>query len=574
MEARALNGSGSNGSGVLQSRLGCAVIAADGSVRRSNAAFTRLLGYNADVLSSLSLAQLTDPGMAEQLRRDALDDELGNGRDCSFSRADGTPIWVHAIASPVEHGSDQFVLQIVSIERQKVTEASLALSESRLNVALEAAGQGVWDHDIITDAMFYSRGWRQMRGIPADEYVSGSMAAWMERVHPDHRGHLASEVKSQDNTHDGFRVLEYRERHRRGHYIWIQSRGRAVAWDKNGVATRTVGTDTDITERKESELQFAIISRRLELALEVSRVGVWEQDLDTGHVIWDRRMHEIYGRGQQTEALSEHDWEFAIHPDDRQRAKHEFSSAVECRSDYTSEFRVYLPDGSIRHVRSRGRYFPVEMSAGKLIGAEWDITHDVERAEQLYDARLLAEARFNELQKAQQRIRHAALHDHLTGLPNRRFLDQKLEELQPVISSDGRSVALLHIDLDWFKQINDRFGHAAGDFMLQHVAGVLRQNAGEDDFIARVGGDEFVILSWFRDSDVSLRAIAASIIEALTEAVPHDGAMLQVGASIGIAHASDKSGATAVLLQQADVALYRAKALGRNRYELAPSQAA
>lgn len=105
--------------------------------------------------------------------------------------------------------------------------------------------------------------------------------------------------------------------------------------------------------------------------------------------------------------------------------------------------------------------------------------------------------------------------------------------------------------------------------MLQHVAGVLRRNAHDDDFIARVGGDEFVIVSWFSDSDAALRTTAARIIEVLTQTVPHDGVVLQVGASIGIAYAGDGIVSPAALLQRADVALYRAKALGRNRYELA-----
>ncbi|MET3901446.1 diguanylate cyclase (GGDEF)-like protein/PAS domain S-box-containing protein [Devosia sp. UYZn731] len=561
--------------GLTGGKLGCCVVSADGSIVFGNAAFCALLGYGADVLSTLNLIQLTSSDTAAQLRHNAIHDALGVGLDCSLVRGDGTPIWVHAVASLGSNlPNGEIVLQVVGIERQKAIEAALALSESRLNFALEAAGQGVWDHDIPTDTMFYSPGWRQMRGIAPDEEVNGALEAWLARIHPDDRGHIHAEVKLQNTGHEAFRVLEYREQHRNGHFIWIQSRGRPVAWNENGLAIRTLGTDTDITKRKESELQFQVISRRLELALEVSQIGVWEQDLDTGHVIWDRRMHEIYGRGQRDEALSEHDWEFAIHPADRNRAKHEFSSAVQNRSDYTSEFRIVLPEGNIRHIRSRGRYFTAALGRGKLIGAEWDITHDVERTEQLYDARLLAEARFNELQMAQNRIRHAAMHDHLTDLPNRRFLDHKLAEQLPFVGADGRRMALLHIDLDWFKQINDRFGHAVGDFMLQHVADILRQNARNDDFIARVGGDEFVLLSWFGDSDASLRSVASSIIEALTKNVPHDGLTLQIGASIGIAYAEDASVSATTLLQRADVALYRAKALGRNRYELATAQAA
>jgi diguanylate cyclase (GGDEF)-like protein/PAS domain S-box-containing protein len=556
------------GPNAWRGRLGCAVFRADGSLRFANAGFAALLGYEADALSGINLAQLAGSEVVEHLRLGARRGEIG--LDCSFVGRDGAAVCVHVDASGSPDGD--LVLQLVGVEDEQ-SEMELELSESRLNFALDAAGQGVWDHDVSSNTMYYSPGWRQMRGIPLGEAVDGAVASWMERVHPDDRGQILSILDTPTPGADGFRMMEYRERHRLGHYIWIQSRGRAVAWDENGVTTRTLGTDTDITERKERELEFEIISQRLELALEVSQIGVWEQNLDTGDVIWDRRMHEIYGR-QQIEALSSLDWELALHPADLQRAKDDFSAAVRTRSDYLSEFRIIMPDGRIRHIRSRGRYFAASVGEGKLVGAEWDITHDVERAEQLYDARLLAEARFEELQKAQKRIRHAAMHDHLTDLPNRRYLDEKLAASLTSLDAHGRRLAVLHIDLDWFKEINDRFGHAAGDFVLQHVAGVLRRNCRDDDFIARVGGDEFVVLSWFGESDSALRTTASRIIEALGETIAHGDIEMKIGASIGIAYSGGEPVSASALLQRADVALYRAKALGRNRFELAALQAA
>src|SRR3569833_4373023 len=125
--------------------------------------------------------------------------------------------------------------------------------------------------------------------------------------------------------------------------------------------------------------------------------------------------------------------------------------------------------------------------------------------------------------KATQRIEHTSLHDALTHLPNRRYLDRVLQERAAACTTEGGGVALLHIDLDRFKQINDTLGHAAGDAMLVHAAAVLRKHVRADDFVARIGGDEFVVVSPLRNGRRDLTRLATRIIDRMHQPMPYMG---------------------------------------------------
>lgn len=164
----------------------------------------------------------------------------------------------------------------------------------------------------------------------------------------------------------------------------------------------------------------------------------------------------------------------------------------------------------------------------------------------------------------------AALHDPLTGLPNRRYLDEALSSRSAAAKAENATVTVMHVDLDRFKQINDTLGHAAGDFILKRVADVLRDRALAESFIARVGGDEFVILAPDNVESQALVNNAEAIINALGEPVLYQGTPCYFGASIGIGIASAKAGSADInrLLEDADIALYRAKEHGRGRVEV------
>lgn len=312
-------------------------------------------------------------------------------------------------------------------------------------------------------------------------------------------------------------------------------------------------------ERQKNYAELRLLSQRLEVALDASGIGVWEHDLATERLVWDDRVNEIYGKPLDGKPRGYDDWASTIHPDDLERALQDFDAAAATQTLYSSQYRLVLPDGAIRHVRARANFLQDKSGATKLIGAEWDVTSDVLLNENLVRERQLSESKNAELELAKARVEHVALHDSLTGLPNRRYLDEMLA----AGSSDGR-MALLHLDLDRFKHINDTLGHAAGDAMLMHASKVIKANAGMSDFVARIGGDEFVVVSHGR-SDDELATLAERIIEEIRQPVDYHGHQCWFGVSIGIAANSDVEAKQ--LLVNADLALYRAKSRGRNRHE-------
>jgi diguanylate cyclase (GGDEF)-like protein len=170
-----------------------------------------------------------------------------------------------------------------------------------------------------------------------------------------------------------------------------------------------------------------------------------------------------------------------------------------------------------------------------------------------------------ERRRGERRIEHMAFHDHLTGLPNRLYLENELEGALARARRRAESLALLYIDLDRFKLVNDGFGHAAGDAVLQQTAERLRASCRETDFVARQGGDEFMVLleSLHGDSATHASAIAAKIIERLREPFEIDGTEFELGATIGISLYPRDAQTPDNLLKHADAAMYQARRVGR-----------
>lgn len=322
-----------------------------------------------------------------------------------------------------------------------------------------------------------------------------------------------------------------------------------------------------IGERQRNYAELRRLSRRLELALEASAIGVWEHDLATNDLSWDDRVNEIYGKPSDGGPRGYSDWAGAIHPQDLAGANADFDRAVASRGTYSSEYRIIRSDGEIRHVRAKATIYQAPNETAKMIGAEWDVTADVLLNTDLVRAKQLSESKNAELGAAKARIEHIALHDSLTGLPNRRYLDQMLEEYTANAKRDGCYAALLHIDLDRFKHINDTLGHAAGDAMLVHASAVLRSKVENGGFVARIGGDEFVVLCTVNDDIKQLALLADRIISQMGEPVYYRGHRCRFGVSVGIAVDNRKDAEAKHLLMNADIALYRAKSRGRNRHE-------
>ena len=172
-----------------------------------------------------------------------------------------------------------------------------------------------------------------------------------------------------------------------------------------------------------------------------------------------------------------------------------------------------------------------------------------------------------EINKAKKMAEHHSLHDPLTNLPNRRFLDRKMKQF----GNRDTKVALLHIDVDHFKQINDTKGHDAGDFILMHVAHTLEDLVRDRDFVARVGGDEFVVLAHISEKEdprMQITALAERVIKKLSQSISYENEPCRLSVSVGVDIKLDKTVDMKTLFLNADTALYRAKFEGRNRFDI------
>jgi len=291
--------------------------------------------------------------------------------------------------------------------------------------------------------------------------------------------------------------------------------------------------------------------RKLALALESSQIGIWEHNLVTDEVIWDKRLCEIY----EVEVSATIIWIDHVHPQDRDQASAEFDEAIRTKSSYSSQFRILLPDGRVRHLRSRAHYYEDHDGIPFFIGAEWDVTADVLMQEELL-------RRAQQLEESYRLLEYSALHDYLSGLPNRHALDQFLAARG---TPETFSSAVLHIDLDNFKEVNDRLGHHVGDQVLRAFSARLAASLPVNGFAARTGGDEFIVILDHASLDQA-RTLAEQVLEAAAATrTDVDLVGIDIGASVGLAygHASFEQ-----LLAQSDLALYKAKDMGRRRYQV------
>jgi diguanylate cyclase len=385
-----------------------------------------------------------------------------------------------------------------------------------------------------------------MRGIPDNEVIDPDQEKWLARVHPDDVPRVLATVDKQDAGQDGYDTLEYRERHRDGHWVWILSRGKPVAWDENGTPIRTVGTDTDITRLKHAESELAEEKERLRVTLESIGDGVISTDAEE-RVIFMNPIAEAMTGWSEAEALGRRVSEVFIAKSEStgEPAIDHVASCLASGAPSRIEDDVILAarDGTGRGVS--GTAAPVRTEDNRMIGA------------------VLVFKDATQSQELQRRLTHSANHDGLTGLPNRTAFASALAEAQRQAGQEQRSHMLCFIDLDRFKPVNDSAGHAAGDALLQKVAHTIRRACRAQDFPARLGGDEFVLLL----ADCSLanaHRVASKLVEAIgTIDFSWNGKPYAISASVGVAPVTadlDRD-----VLAIADAACYAAKSAGRGR---------
>ncbi|MCF3640171.1 EAL domain-containing protein [Rhizobium sp. TRM95111] len=468
--------------------------------------------------------------------------------------------------------------------------AELEKLTRRLDLALDAYRCGLWEADLDDGLTLWDERMHQLYGVPyTGERIDHQ--TWLDAIHPEDRDFAASHVRDCIRENKPYQRRS-RVVHPDGTIRHIQSVGKlqvtpdgrrklvGLAFDvtEDAILNRELREAKQQAEKQNADLELALqdlsererelerTTHRLDLALDSYRCGLWEADLEAGRTYWDRRMHQLYGLAFTDGHVTEEAWLGSIHPDDRQATLDDANHCVEHDLPYVHQARIVLPEGETRHIRSVGKVHRDGAGNRKLIGIAFDVTDDVAMNERLRAAKAVADAKNVELEQAKTRIEHNALHDPLTGLANRRKLDDMLSHVAERSREDDVRLAILHIDLDRFKQINDTLGHAAGDALLVHASEILRTCVGRDDLVARIGGDEFVVLTETSDKE-AVADLSGRINALMRQPLEYNGQTCRFGVSIGIATARGRNLDTRQLLVNADIALYRAKALGRNRHE-------
>jgi diguanylate cyclase len=310
-------------------------------------------------------------------------------------------------------------------------------------------------------------------------------------------------------------------------------------------ANRELIERTERAERLAAELQVS--EERYMLAVAGANDGIWDWDLTTNHVFMSPRLLGIFG-WEPGEVDSVEAWMERIHEEDREALKDTFVRHLRRESEtFSAKVRCIHKSGQPRWLLLRGLSQRDETGrAYRIAGSCTDITASKE---------------------AELRIQDLAYRDGLTGLANRVTLTQRLDATIEAAAREHRSFGVMLLDLDRFKVINDSLGRAAGDLALKETAERLGECVRGHDLIARLAGDEFVLLIREMPDAPALTSIAERVIAAMRRPIQLQGGLYQIGASLGIAVFPDDGVDTDALLKHADLAMYRAKELGRNNYQ-------
>jgi diguanylate cyclase (GGDEF)-like protein/PAS domain S-box-containing protein len=420
---------------------------------------------------------------------------------------------------------------------------ALETSEERWKFALEGAKDGVWDWNMQTNKLLISKQWNNMLGYE-DETLEITNLQWEQQIHPEDLTLVLDALEAYIQGTAEKYAIEHRMRCKTGLYKWVLTRGMIVDWDKDGSPKRMVGTHSDIDPQKhiEATLRESDASQRALLEAMVDGVFVAQ---DYRFVFANPTLPKMLGYGRD---------EFNNMPFDK-------IIAPESLSLWRKRFAARINTGE-----EPPRHYQVKFL---LKGGKDTIFLDLHASKVIFRGQpsVLGVLRDISKQKeAEDIIWQQANFDGLTALPNRRMFRDRLEQEIKKSERTNAKFAVMFLDLDRFKEVNDSLGHDVGDKLLQEAALRLRKCVRDSDTVARLGGDEFVLLFIDIQDVQSLERISKNILQSLSAPFQLGLDPVYISASMGITLYPKDANDFEDLLKNADQAMYAAKAEGRNRF--------
>lgn len=406
---------------------------------------------------------------------------------------------------------------------------------------IEGSDQGYWDLNVQTHEFHVSAREEEMLGYQPGE-MNVALDHWPEHIHPDDYDMVMRSIAQHVAGETPGSEMEIRLKTKSGGWRWVFSRGRIVSWDDQGQPLMMSGTHSDITERK----KFELAQREAATVFSSSYEGIMVVSPDLRILRVNPAFTRISGytaeeaMGQSPQLLSS--------------GKHD---AIFFSDLWAAVKQQGFWSGEIWDRRKNGELYSALLSISVVRDAQGELQHYVGVFSDITKFKVHAEE-----------LDRAAHYDPLTGSPNRRLLSDRLEQAIHRSNRSGRSLAVCFLDLDQFKAINDQYGAPVGNRLLVGVNEHLKRVLRSDDTLARLAGDEFVLLLSDIDSSEECAKILDRVLLAVSSPVVVDDLTLTVTASIGVSLYPNDNVDADTLIRHADQAMYLAKEAGKNRYNL------
>ncbi len=489
--------------------------------------------------------------------------------EISMLAADGRRIQL-IVAFPLTSNLDEarhIPVSILDVTQQREAERQLSL-------VIKGASLGFWDWNLVTNEMTVNDRWMEMLGLESSD-LKGNLNDWRSRLHPADSERVMPIITQYIDDGIPYNV-EFRMRHSDGHWIWIEGSGGAVEYEPHSHRPiRACGTHQEISERKRASETLHTLMQSMvgitggdffkHVALELC---YWfdADGVNIGEVIDHNRIKSL-ATIINNEAIDEFTYSLSGTPCE--------IVIKEGAQLYPQGVQDLFPnDKDLVLLKAQGYAgTPIRDLAGRVIGIVWVTSskplfmeHEWMQVMDIIAARISAEI---ERMRAMEQLEHQATFDVLTELPNRRMLIDRLSQARARCLRHNHRGAVMFMDLDHFKTINDSLGHNIGDILLQEVARRLTRQIRDEDTASRLGGDEFVVLFSELSGDPQLAAQQArqganKILKKISEPYTINSNELHITPSIGIVIFPMNHESADDILKFADTAMYRAKEAGRN----------
>jgi diguanylate cyclase (GGDEF)-like protein/PAS domain S-box-containing protein len=444
----------------------------------------------------------------------------------------------------------QVVVALEYRRQRRLFEKSAAETAARLRNLEKAVTAALWDWDLESDDIRWNDGVQALFGVPLHDLGPGC-GSWTDRIHPDDKDRVVLRIRTAIDGQDESWGDEYRFRRQDGSYAHVRDRG-FVMRDGEGRAVRMIGSVTDHSARKQSEQERDQLYKEKMQLLGFTGEGIWGIDSSGTCTFASEAAARMLGYTvQELVGKNMHELAHYRHANGDPYPVHEcpiFQTSRSGRTCHCDDEVFWRKDGTsvpVNYVT-----YPI-VESGAIVGSVVTFTDITQR------------------KAAENEIRHLAFHDSLTRLPNRLLLQDRLQHALAICARTRSTGALLFIDLDNFKTLNDTLGHEQGDQLLLQVAVRLLACVRNSDTVARLGGDEFVVMTEDlgqnpHEAAAQARCVGEQILAALNRPYLLSGTEHFSSPSIGITLFNEQHANVGEQLKRADFAMYQAKAAGRN----------